>query len=373
MDDLRERLRSLDQLEPPDLRRRLGIHSMPPPRERRSARLLAAAAVLLVAAAAIAAAFVAFRGTARPAAPSVAPTLRPNGPIWFLGGDQPGSIFGPSSVSSIDEDGSGRSTLNISNRLHSITGLAVSPNGLLIAVSNGGGEFPPRNIFVMQSDGSGLRQITSGEFQEVDPAWAPDGSRIVFSSTRCCASDRSQSNYDLYTIRPDGSDLRHLISDSASDLSPAWSPDGSRIAYVRYEEGDRGWQIWTVSADGTDAGRVVDNDRYNSVVAWSPDGDELAYVTELGDRDYQIRVVRADGTHERTLFECSEPCIATGYTLAWSPDGTEIAFTQFFKSPGHAKQKISLIPSSGGEVRIVETTGTSACCLSWVPKNPSGP
>ncbi len=373
-DDIRERLRVLDRLEPPDLRRRLGTHRVDLPPGRRPGRFAVAAVALVLALGAVAGAYLALRGTARPALPSVVPALHPNGPIWFLGGDNgPGSVFGPSSVYSVQPDGTGLHKVNLPARLYSITGLAVAPDGGLVAVSNGGGEFPPRNIYVMRSDGTGLRQLTSGDFEEVTPAWSPDGSEIVFSSTRCCATDSSLGGYQLYTIRPDGSGLRRLTEDTASDLYPAWSPDGTHIAYVvtppnvRHPPPEQDWQIWVVNAGSTGA-RVLTNDgRYDDAVTWSPDGHQLAYVSHLSnDRDWQIRVMRPDGTGVHTVFRCSGQCYDGGYTLAWSPDGTEIAFT-FTTGPADAKPQIGVVSADGGNFHVVDTGGVAACCLSWTP------
>jgi Tol biopolymer transport system component len=378
MGDLRERLRALDRLEPPDLRSRLGTHVVPPPSDRRRGRVAVGAGALAVALLAVGLVYIAFRGTTRPAAPAMRPALHPNGPIWFLGGEHPGSVFGPSSgVFWVDPDGGQPHAVPTPKELYSITGLAVSPDGERIALSNGGGEFPPRNIYVMRPDGTGLRKITSGDFYEVTPAWSPDGRSIVFASTRCCATAHSSGNYALYTMSADGSGLRRITQDSASDLSPAWSPDGTRIAYVVTPPNvpnpppKQDWQIWVVNADGTGARALTTDHRYDDAVTWSPDGKKLAYISHLSDdRDWQIRVMRADGSGQHTVFTCTGSCRSGGYTLAWSPDGKEIALTVFLKGTG-STQRIGLINAGGGGFRLLDTQGVDACCLSWIPRSGS--
>ncbi len=380
MGDLRERLRALDRLEPPDLRPRLRTHVVPSPPDRSSNRLAALVLAVVVGLVAISIAVVAFPRTPGREGP-IQPLLQPNGAIWFLGGDTPGSVFGRSSgIFWVNAAGGGPNPVPTSKRLYSLTALAVSPNGRLIAVSSGGGETPPRNIYVMQSDGSHLQQITSGSVWDMSPAWSPDGSSIVFTSNRCCTTAHSTGNYALYTIDPDGSGLRRITSQTASDISPAWSPDGTRIAYVRsvddygLPQTSRPDQIWTVNADGTDARALTNNGRMNDAVAWSPDGRDLAYISHLSnDADWQIRVIRADGSGDHKVFSCAGKCRYGGYTLAWSPDGKEIAFTV---TPGTGtavivRPQIVLIDAAGGGFRVVDTGGVGACCLSWIPR--SGP
>jgi Tol biopolymer transport system component len=304
--------------------------------------------------------------------PSGSARLRADGPLWFLGGEDPGSVFGRSGPLYHLDLASGRLTrLALPKRLWSVTGLAVSPDGHQIALSNGGGEFPPRNVYVIRTDGSRVRQITSGNYYEVTPAWSPDGSEIVFSSTRCCATAHSSGDYALYTIRPDGTDLRLLRRDpGATDIDPTWSPDGARIAYVHMTDSG-GWQVWVVNADGTNQHPITHDGRFHDAVAWSPTGHQLAYTSYLSNEaDWQIRVMQANGSHSHAIFTCTTPCRYGGYTLAWSPDGTRIAFTVILHSEPtpRPRPRVALINATGSAYRLLPARGTGACCLSWISR-----
>lgn len=299
-----------------------------------------------------------------------------DGPLWFLGGDSPGSVFGRSGpLYRLDTATGSLTRVALPKQLWSVTGLAVSPDGRLITLSDGGGEFPPRNLYVVRTDGSGLRRITSGNHYEVAPAWSPDGSEIAFSSTRCCATAHSSGNYALYTVRPDGSGLRLLRKDSSSDdVDPAWSPDGRRIAFVQMAtSSNSGWSIWVMNANGTNAHPLTHDGRLDDAVAWSPTGHQLAYTSHLlNDADWQVRIVQANGHDPHTIFTCTAPCAYGGYTIAWSPDGRQIAFTvsPHTKPSPHQRPRIALIDATGTGYHLLTTKGTGACCLSWIPQSP---
>ena len=97
----------------------------------------------------------------------------------------------------------------------------VSLDGEWVALASGP---PQEDIFVARSDGSGLRQLTRDAAYDRVPRWAPDGSRIAFHSNR-------EGVQQIWTIKPDGSELRRLTSYPKEGLrSVVWSPDGSRIA-----------------------------------------------------------------------------------------------------------------------------------------------
>src|SRR3981189_1423719 len=93
------------------------------------------------------------------------------------------------------------------------------------------------SLFVANADGSGERKLTEGNL-DYDPVWSPDGQWIVFTSER-------DGSADLYRMRPDGSGVERLTNDPAYDDQAAFSPDGSRIAFVATRAGGRA-NMWTL-------------------------------------------------------------------------------------------------------------------------------
>ncbi len=176
--------------------------------------------------------------------------------------------------------------------------------GVLLLTSNRTGE---DHIFRMAPDGSGLADLTpSSEGSNGD--WSPDGSRIVFASTRFLAGG-------VYVMAADGSDPVRLTEGGA----PAWSPDGSKIAFASSAG------VTVMNADGTGLKLLAPG----SEPDWSPDGRRIVFtqvhcVADLCGAD--LYLMAADGTGVRRLTTSS--ALDGASAPAWSPDGTRIAYAR---------------------------------------------
>jgi Tol biopolymer transport system component len=171
-------------------------------------------------------------------------------------------------------------------------------------------------VYAMDADGSGPRNLTQHPARDVRPAWSPDGRRIAFVSRR-------DGNPEIYVMDADGSGKRNLTRDRASDDYPTWSPDGRSIAFLRgriYSNRVRGlglnrfygYHLYVVNADGSGLRRLTRKFMGRYQLVWSPDGRTIYFGNDL---------VNADGSGARRL-----PHLPS--TAVWSPDGRRIAFTR---------------------------------------------
>jgi len=169
---------------------------------------------------------------------------------------------------------------------------------------------------VMDPDGSNLRTLLGGPATYQSPAFSPDGARIAFSSNR-------DGDFDLYVMNRDGTGLAHVtgpsVPDTTYDDSPSWSPDGSKLVFGRLFS--LGAELGVVNVDGTGETALtsVVTSGYLDWPAWSPDGTKIAYT---GGGTPHIYVMNADGSGAEPL-----PALV-GDTVdhaAWSPDGTRLA------------------------------------------------
>lgn len=162
------------------------------------------------------------------------------------------------------------------------------------------------DLFVINSDGSGLQQLTIGETRHHRPAWSPNGDLIAFESFS------TGSFVHLFVMAPDGTGMTQLTDDGLGwdARMPVWSPDGSRIAF-----GCLG--LCVINPDGSGLETVTDlwpGPTVSNPHAWAPDGSVIAFTSDPGGH-WDVYTIRPDGTGLRNLTN-----LATGdYFGSWGP------------------------------------------------------
>jgi Tol biopolymer transport system component len=174
------------------------------------------------------------------------------------------------------------------------------------------------DIYVMNADGSEVTPLTRGPEGAFNgnASWSPDGTKIVFESTRTGTSE-------IYTMDADGTNERQLTRDGekvpgTAAADPVWSVD-DEIAFASRISGN--WQIYVMNADGRGRVRLTDNQATELGPAWSPDGEKLLFHSDRNGHS-QIWIMNADGSDQRPVTDSP----LGDYNPTWAPDGHDIAF-----------------------------------------------
>ena len=174
-------------------------------------------------------------------------------------------------------------------------------------------------IVVIEPDGSGRVQLTSGRYNNY-PAWSPDGSKIAY-----VAYEHGEGS--LFTMNADGSGktLVQGVTDRIDGfMYPSWSPDGTQLVFMAglSGHGDRSARLYVVNVDGSGLTKITRGRHQDWWPSWSPDGTKIAFVTGPVGAKRDLATMSPDGSNRTTLVRGS-----TNYP-DWSPDGSQILFTE---------------------------------------------
>ena len=237
--------------------------------------------------------------------------------------------------------------------LRPAVGLRAAPQvrdaggGGVIAFEAGG------EIYVMSADGGAPNKIVGGKAGVVNmqPSLSPDATHVAFSSNL-------EGRFSIYVVGVDGEGLRRLTDGPANDSEPAWSPDGSRIAFVRgFDATGNGVVVLTcdeipgdILVTDVDGGGDTDPVEVNLTnglggtdPTWSPDGSRIAFASARGEENYSIYTMSPDGGNVQRLTGEEGGSKADP---AWSPDGSRIAYTGSLRVD--RRTQCGTMPISGG-------------------------
>lgn len=177
-------------------------------------------------------------------------------------------------------------------------------------------------IWMMNSDGTGLQQITDMPEGACQPAWAPDGLRLAFISP-CSSNQESYPGASLFIIDVNGANLITLPTMPGGDFDPAWSPEGKEIAFTSFRDYNRP-QVYVINVEDNSIHSVSENTVRDYQPAWSPDGEKIVFVsTRRGPS--QLWTMSRDGSNPE-LFSRSGS-LKNSHPV-WSPDGQVITYNQ---------------------------------------------
>ena len=155
---------------------------------------------------------------------------------------------------------------------------------------------------MVDADGSNLQRITNNLTADVDPAWSPDGERIVFSSAReKHVENKFGITDEIYVMDADGGNQQRLTDNRNNDWSPSWSPDGKRIAFMADRKGDHiKFDIYVMDADGGNQQKLTNHRDWDGSPSWSPDSKRIVFNSNREGKS-EIYVMDADGGNLQNL------------------------------------------------------------------------
>ena len=295
-------------------------------------------------------------------------------PLWSRDGSQIIFSRAPSGVFVVEADGSRMWPLPPDSPMGTPTSPgnfspALSPDGSRVAYAMVVKANDTARIVTSAIDGSDLRKLTKNKAVDAYPAWSPDGTQIVFYSDR----DLSAGFFHMYIMDSDGSNERSLVSSVMStEHPPVWSPDGSRIAFVTFQAGFVGGEsgnrpdrhiVHTIRPDGS--GLIELGDAASSP-AWSPDGRRIAFVREEGDETRGLYTMDPDGGDQRLLWSFDRNHRLWYNNLSWSPDGSEILYGVSY-APFLVPVVVVGVDGSGPRPLAESTSTRGAGGAAWSP------
>ncbi len=207
------------------------------------------------------------------------------------------------------------------------------------------------------------------------PGWSPDGHTLVFTRTIVARGSTKPTNIELWLMNADTSEARRLTHESldrpggqpgSQDNYAGWSPDGTQVVFTHWEHGIHGnpdqFAIETVKPDGTGRRQVTPNDINAGEPAWSPDGTLIAFQSPPDDEGMirDLYTIRPDGTEISTLTSNMDANDSDHPT--WSPDSSRIVFSHV--RPGS---------TTGADLYVVNRDGSRPHPVAATPLNETAP
>jgi dipeptidyl aminopeptidase/acylaminoacyl peptidase len=267
------------------------------------------------------------------------------GPIAYYAGYSDG-------IAIMNPDGTGRQILVPEKEGHGINfGFTWSPDGQSLAYSTSTWS----DIYIYSIKAAKSTNITNmdGKF-EMEPDWSPDGTQIAFTG------DLKSKNFNIYVMNVDGSRIRQLTECAADCRNPDWSPDGAYIAY------ENQYDIYVMKSDGSGEQRVA-HGGISTYPAWSPDGQHIAMIRmDSYESQRYLYVMNQDGTGMRALTDTTR----NPRQFSWSPDGIYIVFDDF---GGDSIAAMWILNVESGDLKIISTSLTYAPEWSPIMTAPVNP
>jgi TolB protein len=174
---------------------------------------------------------------------------------------------------------------------------SFSPDSNRLALTGDG-------VYIINSDGGGLRYLTEGEYAD----WSPTSNWIAH---RACFGGAC----GLYETNADTGEQRRLTT-GGSDGQPAWSPNGQQIAYISQDDGN--FEIYRINADGSNKVRLTNSPSSDGLPVWSPDGQWIAFRSDRGG-GWAIYAMRADGSDVRKIVDAPVLPVWFFEKMGWRP------------------------------------------------------
>jgi TolB protein len=237
---------------------------------------------------------------------------------------------------------------------------------------------PCDQIFIMSAEGKDRRRISNGLGKTTCSFWFPSGDRLLYASTFAASPacppppDRSRGyvwaldDYDLYTAKPDGSDIRKLYGSPAYDAEATVSRDGQKIVFTSAADGDL--EIYSMNADGTGVKRLTHTPGYDGGPFYSDDGKKIVYRADhpkspedlsvykenlargtYAPKGLEIRIMNADGTGDHAVTANG----AANFAPYFFPDGKRIIFSSNLGDPAGRDFELYVIDVSGANLTRV--------------------
>ena len=236
--------------------------------------------------------------------------------------------------------------------------------------------------YVMNVDGSDVHRVSNGSGKTTCGFFYAGDQRILFGSSHALQAecpprpDPSKGYvwrldpYDIYTARPDGSDLRRLTSYGVYTAEAVVSPDGRRIVFTSLKDGDL--DIYTMNVDGSDVRRLTTTEGYDGGPWWSPDGTQIIYrawhpvdsaLTSYREllsqrlvrpNRMELWVMNADGGGQRQITRLG----GANFGPSWLPDGKRLIFSSNYTQPRSGNFDLYLVNLDGTGLEQVTTSDT---------------